>query len=195
MAYRDQVYVCFDGDEDITYYNTMKMWVGNKKINFSFNNAHDLNKLRDGSSEETIKRKLRERMNNAGLLVVLVGEKTRYLYKYVRWEIEIALKDGIPIIVANLNEKRRFDDHRCPAILDGELALHVSFRSKIIQRAFEIWPNEHYKLKAQGKTGDYYFKDEVYEELGLNKSEAQLNAERINALRDYMVRNGYPFRL
>lgn len=195
MYYRDQVYVCFDADEDMDYYKTMKMWVGNKNINFDFNNAHDLNTLREGSSEETIKRKLRERMNNAGLLVVLVGEKTRNLYKYVRWEIEIALKDGIPIIVANLNGKRRFDDHRCPAILDNELALHVSFNSKVMQKAFDEWPRDHYNLKAQGKSGNYLFPDQVYEQLGLNKTKAQLEAERLNALRDYLARKGQSFRL
>ncbi|CAE79345.1 TIR domain-containing protein [Bdellovibrio bacteriovorus] len=194
MYYRDQVYVCFDADEDMDYYRTMKMWVGNKNINFDFNNAHDLNTLRDGSSEETIKRKLRERMNNAGLLVVLVGEKTRNLYKYVRWEIEIALKDGIPIVVANLNGKRSFDDHRCPAILDNELALHVSFNSKVMQKAFDEWPREHYKFKAQGTSGDRFFVDQVYEQLGLNKTQAQLEAERLNSLRDYLARKGQPFR-
>ena len=36
--------------------------------------------------------------------MVLVGEKTKNLYKFVRWEIELAIKLGLPIIVANLNK-------------------------------------------------------------------------------------------
>ena len=168
MAYRNKTYVVFDADTDIQYYRTLQMWKANESIDFDFYDAHDLNNLRDGSSEDTIKRKLRKRMANAKILVVLVGENTRYLYKYVRWEIEIAIAAEIPIVVTNINCKRIFDDDRCPAILDKELALHISFKSKILQQAFDSWPSNHKSNVEKGKSGPYYFKDSVYERLGLN---------------------------
>ena len=91
MAYANKTYVAFDADNDIRYYQLMKAWKSNSSVEFNFYDAHDLNNLRDSSSEETIKRKLADRMTNAKLLVLLVGDNTRYLYKFVRWEIEQAL--------------------------------------------------------------------------------------------------------
>jgi len=103
MAYKNKTYVCFDADNDIHYYRLMTAWKENDKIAFNFHNAHEINNLRDGSSEETIKRKLRERLENTKVLVVLIGEHTKNLYKYVRWEIEYAIENNIPIIGVNLN--------------------------------------------------------------------------------------------
>ena len=59
---------------------------------FNFYDAHDINNALDTSTEETIKRRLRERMMNSNVFVLLVGEKTRFLYRFVRWEIELAIK-------------------------------------------------------------------------------------------------------
>lgn len=75
---------------------------GKWKIDFDFYNAHDLNNLRDGSSEETIKTKLKERLKNTKQAIVLVGENTKNLYKFVRWEIDVAMSMDIPIIAVNL---------------------------------------------------------------------------------------------
>ena len=47
-----------------------------------------------------------KRLKNTKIFVLLVGEKTKYLYKYVKWEIEQALSLNLPIIVVNLNGKR-----------------------------------------------------------------------------------------
>jgi hypothetical protein len=68
----------------------MTAWHANDKFGFEFHNAHDLNKARDSSQEESIKRQLRERLANSKVFVVLIGEKTRYLTKFVRWEMEVS---------------------------------------------------------------------------------------------------------
>lgn len=65
---------------------------------FNFYNAHDLNTARDSSTEESIKAQLSERLRNSKVFVLLVGESTRYLRKYVLWEIEQALKRQMPIV-------------------------------------------------------------------------------------------------
>lgn len=78
MPYRNKVYVCFDGDNDIRYYWLMLAWKQNDNTSFSFFDAHDLNSALDTSLEETIKRKLRERLRNAKTFVVLIGESTQY---------------------------------------------------------------------------------------------------------------------
>ena len=91
MPYRNKTYVCFDGDTDMSYYRLMQAWHQNDRTPFSFYNAHELNTARDSSQEASIKRQLRERLLNTRVLVVLIGANTRYLIKFVQWEMEQAL--------------------------------------------------------------------------------------------------------
>lgn len=166
MAYRNKVYVAFDGDEDMIAYRTIQMWSNNDKIDFDLNNAHDLKSSRDSSTEETIKRSLRDRMNNSKIFVLLVGEKTKNLYKFVRWEIETAIKLGLPIIVVNLNGNRRADN-LLPPILSGELFITTSFQAKILNYALKNWPDSDKKHRRNSEKGNYYYKDDFYDKLGL----------------------------
>jgi len=167
MAYRNKVYVSFDGDNDIHYYRLMQAWKQNDNTPFSFYDAHDLNIALDSSSEETIKRRLRERLRNSKVLVVLIGEQTRYLYRFVRWEIEQALIMDLPIIGVNLNGLRYQDSNLCPPILRNELAIYISFNAAIMQYSLENWPDLHQNLKYSGEKGPYYYKNEVYERVGI----------------------------
>ncbi|MDP4267813.1 MAG: TIR domain-containing protein [Bacteroidota bacterium] len=164
MAYRNKTYVCFDADTDIKYYNLMKAWKENENIAFNFYNAHEINTLRDGSSEETIKRKLCERLLNTKVLVVLIGEKTKNLYKYVRWEIEYAIDNDIPIIAVNLNGQK-VQDGLCPPILKNELAMYISYGQKIMNLALNSWPAQHEIEKKNGKAGPFYYPDTIYNKL------------------------------
>lgn len=165
MAYRNKTYVCFDADSDMRYYNLMKAWKENDNIAFDFYNAHDLNNLRNSSSEETIKRKLRKRLQNTKMFVVLVGERTRYLYKFVRWEIEYVIEKDIPIIAVNLNGEKKCDNNLCPPILRDELAIHIPFKQKIIDYALNYWGEEHKRHKKEKEIRAYYCTDNVYKKL------------------------------
>jgi hypothetical protein len=113
-TYTNKTYVAFDADNDIRYYRLMQAWKKNDSTSFNFYDAHDLNNLMPYSSEDTIKAKLAERLRNTKVFVLLVGNRTKNLYKFVRWEIEQALKRNIPIIVVNLNSKRSEDSNLCP---------------------------------------------------------------------------------
>ena len=167
MPYRNKTYVCFDADNDIHYYRLMLAWKQSDNTHFQFYNAHNLNRLLPISSEETIKRKLRERLRNTKIFIVLIGQSTQYLYKFVRWEMEQALELDIPIVAVNLNGKRRKDKDRCPLIIRDELVVHVSFNARIIQYALENWATKHYNLKLTGQSGAYYYPLNVYKKLGL----------------------------
>ncbi len=167
MPYRNKVFVSFDGDADIHYYRLMCAWKQSDKTDFNFFNAHDITQARDSSTEETIKRSLSQRLANSRVFVCLVGESTRYLYKFVRWEMEQALNSGIPVICVNLNGKRSMDENRCPPIIRNELAVHVSFNAAIIQYSLEYWPDEHYRLIKEKVSGPRYYSDAVYKGLGL----------------------------
>lgn len=166
MAYKNKTYVCFDADNDIKYYNLMKAWKENNNIAFDFHNAHEINNLRDGSSEEQIKKKLLERLQNTKVLVILIGDSTKNLYKYVRWEIEYAIEKNIPIIGVNLN-KSKSQDRLCPPLLKDELAIYIPFGQKIIDYSLNHWPSSHTSHKSNGDSGAYYYKQSIYEKLGI----------------------------
>jgi len=167
MAYRNKTFVSFDGDNDMHYYRLMTAWHQNDNTSFEFYNAHDLKQARDSSLEATIKASLAERLRNSKVFVLLVGEKTQYLYKFVRWEIEQAISREMPIIAVNLNGRRSMDPDRCPPVLKDKLAVHVSFNPAIMQYALENWPDFDAQQRRLFKTGPFYYNDDVYRRYGL----------------------------
>lgn len=170
MAYRNKIYIAFDGDNDIRYYWLMKAWKYNRHSffdSFDFFDAHDINQSRDTSQEESIKRQLSIRFDNSKIFLLLVGESTRYLYKFVKWEIDQAIGRDLPIIVVNLNGKRHFDEYRCPPVLARFTAVHISFNQRIVEHALNNWLLERNQLRLQGRAGAFYYNNEIYKRLGL----------------------------
>ena len=164
MSYRNKTYVAFDGDNDIKYYWLMRAWKKTDGSAFNFYDAHDINTARDSSQEESIKKQLRIRMDNSKVFVLLIGKSTRYLTKFVKWEIETAIRLGLPIIAVNLNGSKS-KDNLWPASLDGALSILIPFEKRIIQYALEHWPDSYSSLKNAGKIGAYYYPGNVYEKL------------------------------
>lgn len=165
MSYRNKTYVIFDGDKDMWAYAYMIGWKRNNNIDFNFHNAHDLNTITGRSSETNTKRKLRARLSNTKQIIILIGESTRYLYKFVRWEIEVARDLTLPIVAVNLNGARSHDAQRCPPILDGADAIHVSFKRGIINHALDDFCPRYREYFGRNK--NYYYENDVYWSLGL----------------------------
>jgi len=145
----------------------MQAWHANENFDFTFVNAHDITQARDTSTEETIKRSLKTRLNASDVFIVLVGKSTQNLYKFVRWEIEVAIDMGLPIVVVNLDNKRAINNDLCPPILRNQLAIHVPFGHKIIDFAIRYWPSWSKKHRQDGKAGPFYYEESVYNNLGL----------------------------
>jgi hypothetical protein len=167
MPYRNKTFVSFDGDSDIRYYRLMQAWKQNDGFDFNFYDAHDVNSARDSSLEASIKAQLAERMRNSRIFVLLVGEKTRYLHKFVKWEIEQAISRDLPIIAVNLNGRRAIDSERCPPVLQPELAVHISFNAAIMLHALDTWPTEHARQRSNRGFGPFYYDEPTYRRLGL----------------------------
>ena len=161
MPYRNKTYVAFDGDNDILYYWLMKAWKQNDGFDFNFYDAHDLNRAYDSSKEESIKRQLSVRFQNSKLFILLVGEHTKYLRKFVPWEIEHALRLDLPIIVVNLNKSRDMDVERCPSALTSCLSLHIPYSPGVIQYAMDFWPEQHSLFRQRGVNNPRVFNDDI----------------------------------
>ena len=97
---------------------------------------------------------------------MLIGANTRYLTKFVKWELEVALRLGLPIIGVNLNRARQMDD-RCPPTIRDQLVVYISFNHNIIEHAMDHWPAEFQRLNSAGTTGNRFYNDDVYRRLGL----------------------------
>jgi len=139
-------------------------WKKNDKIDFDFHDAHGNNDINDTDTESTIKRKLRERFSNSKQAIVLVGEKTKNLFRYVRWEIDVCQELGIPIVAVNLNKLRSLDNNLCPPILKGTPVVHVEYKMKIIQHALDEFCENFAKYK---NGADYTYSDAIYKSLGI----------------------------
>lgn len=151
--YRNKIYVAFDGDNDITYYELLRAWHANG--DFEFNDAHDLNTSKDSSKEESIKHNLSIRLKNSKAFIILIGEHTKYLTKFVKWEIEQAIRLDIPIIAVNLN-KSRIKDYLFPNILNTTSCLLIPFEKQAIRDAINSWP-DYYKKEVPSFTNKIYF--------------------------------------
>jgi len=155
-------YVVFDGDNDKWAYGYMNGWKANKNIDFNYENAHDLDAMTGRAQDEQyVKSKLRERMKQSTVVIVLVGDKTKNLYKYVRWELELALELGLPIIAANLNKLNGQDDNLCPPIIRNKAAvIHIPYTLEAIKHAMSNFPSFYRGLSLQEKAASsrYYYK-------------------------------------
>lgn len=167
MSYKNKTYVIFDADNDMWAYGFMNGWRLQDHLEFDFHDAHDLRPLSQTASEETVKRRLRERFSSSKQAIVLVGNNTKNLYRFVRWEIDTAMSLNLPIVAVNLNKLRRFDETLCPPILRDYPAVHVSFQMKIIQFALDDFAAHYLTIKAGKAIPPYRYTDDVYKQLGL----------------------------
>jgi hypothetical protein len=107
MAYRNGTYIAFHAGgttdptaSDIRYYRILKAWHENDSIEFKFVNSHEkASAVRDSSKKETLRRSLRERLNNSRNMVLIIGPTTRFDDDWVPFEIAHAVDVcKIPII-------------------------------------------------------------------------------------------------
>jgi len=142
---------------DIHYYRLMCAWKVNQNIDFNFADCQLTDEV-NSEDEGYIKRKCRERINMAGKYILLIGEDTRYKYKYVRWEAEVAIEKNCTIIGVNLDGQRQMNESTCPPIIRNIGAIFVPFSPSIIKYALENY--------SMHESGAYYFKDAIYKKLG-----------------------------
>jgi len=134
----EATYVIFDGDKDRYAYAYMRGWKVNDRVEFDFRDAHEIGAMTARAQDEAyVKSELRQRMQASNQVLVLVGESTKNLRKFVGWEIDLALKLGLPIIVVNLNRERQMDSERCPVPLRTGYIVHVAYKRAIIKHALE----------------------------------------------------------
>lgn len=169
MGYRNKTYVAF-ASEDIKKYWLMEAWRENERIDFSFFDAHDLFKARDTSKDETIRRRLRERMGNAKQ-VVLLGTPTAKKKggdgrSFLDHEVALVLELNLPVVVSNIDGSRKVVNANIPKpMLDANHYMAcVSYQPAIIKYALDNYVDE---FKTGKKSGAQTYNESVYMKLGL----------------------------
>jgi hypothetical protein len=170
MAHTDSTYVIFDGDKDQWAYRYMRGWNALEHLSFDFQDAHDLTSMTSRAQNEAhVKSQLSERMGKANQVIVLVGKSTKFLRKYVGWEIDLAMEKDHPIIVVNLKPgQREIDFDLCAVPLRAHCAIHVELKMKIIRFALDGFPSAYRSFSPEiKKQGWRYYTNDVYASLGL----------------------------
>ncbi len=92
----------------------------------------------------------------------VAASPSRFLY----YEVEVIRKLDLPVVFANLSGSRVSNSELIPAELRDALTLSVSFQPSVIKYALDDWV-ERYRAEKREKSGPYYYKASVYEQLGL----------------------------
>lgn len=183
MAYRNGTYIAFHANgtnvpynSDIKYYNLIKAWCGKGDDCFSIVNSHDKTAaVRDTSSKETLKRSLRERLNNSKNMLLIIGETTKFDNDWVPFEIEYAVDVcRIPLIVAYVDYQIAIRNPRAlsgtwpPAlkyrIENGSArAIHIPFKKEPINDACGQFTHNNYPKNG----GLGYYNDQAYNLWGI----------------------------
>jgi len=146
----------------------MRGWKVNDRVEFDFRDAHDLGTMTTRAQDEAyVKSELRQRMKASKQVLVLVGESTKYLRKFVGWEIDLALKLDLPLIVVNLNGKREMDSDLCPAPLRTGYIVHIAYKRAIIKHALEQFPSE-FVGRDRTATGPRNYANDDYRRMGID---------------------------
>ncbi|MHA1539951.1 MAG: TIR domain-containing protein [Alphaproteobacteria bacterium] len=158
-----KTYVAFDADTDIESYRVMEAWTKKNGDSFNFYDGQDLRDLMSTDSESAVKEKIAERISETKVFILLVGESTKNLHIFVRWEIDQAIKKKIPIVIVNLNGARKIDMDSCPAILRDKLAVHISYNQEIVQHAINTWSAFDADFRKKEKIKPRLYVDSIYE--------------------------------
>lgn len=181
MAYRNGTYIAFHAEgsndptaSDIKYYRMMLAWHANENSNFSFYNSHEkVPAVRDTSQDATIKRSLRERLDNSKNMVLIIGQRTRFDTDFVPYEIAYAVdRCGIPIIATYPGQGIIRNPNALSSLWPKALAdriangsagvIHLPFNQKTIEDA--IGQFNHNKLPKGGGLG--FYDDAAYRSFG-----------------------------
>lgn len=162
MSPRNKTYVCFDADQDTRYYDLMKDWEANASFPFHFDNDYKINKLIGVQSDEEVKSLLKDRLQNAKVLVIIIGKSTQNLYKYVRFEIDYALKNFIPIIGVHIEGHDKQNEIYFP-MMKNQMAAYIPFSLKALNNTLTHSSKRQKQLKINNNSSRFLLGGTQYE--------------------------------
>ncbi|MDI9473114.1 MAG: hypothetical protein QM221_09415 [Bacillota bacterium] len=155
---------------DFCYYNTLRMWKG-KDSSFPFIDSHNKNyNVRDDSSWETLRNRLRERLRGSKNIVLFLSSIT-YESKALKEELEYGMGTlGLPVIViypdyaeesdiadiGGIKHNIKYLWNRVPTFekyMNNVASIHVPMKQLLIKYALN---DKDYMVNTMGKGTQYY---------------------------------------
>lgn len=178
MAYKEKVYVAFDGASDLTFYKKMKEFKNTDGIPFELISGLDLKSKFEKIPDEQLKLELQHRMNEAKVAVVFISPTTKSMRKFIRWQVDYLITNNFPIICMNLNRIRSVDFDLLSALFKkNAISLHIPFDEKVLALALEHWPASHHDLFMKEKKGTYRFPNDVYQQYIIQEEQEEMETE------------------
>lgn len=166
MPYKSKVFVAFDGEADLQFYNKMKEFKDSNNESFDLINCYDFKSKFDKVSDEILKVEIHKRMSEAQVIVVFVSKTTKSMRRFIKWQVDYAVNNNFPIIAMNLNQIKSVDFDLIPTVLKrSTLSVHIPFNEKIFELALENWPKTHKSLFMKEKKGTFRYPLSVYESI------------------------------
>lgn len=167
MSFQEKIYVAHDGATDRSFYEHMQTWKQSDESSFNFIDGYEFFKKLDKVDDDVLKSQIYEKMDEANICVVLIGQFTKSYRRFIRWQIEYAINKDKPIIAVNINGIRSVDFDRCPMSLKKNLSMHIASQAPILEYALLNWPQSHKKHRAEENNRTFRYANNVYEELKL----------------------------
>lgn len=181
MGYRNGTYVAFDGQDttipyesDIQYFNLLKAWKGHSN-DFKFSDSHKKTySVKDSSQKDTLKRRLRERLNESKNFILILSNDTRNDREMLNYEIDVAIELGLPIIACYVGFEKilapadlysYWPDSLNSAIKAKTVrCIHIPFKKAPILDAIS-----QFSIHSENSLGSLsYYSDSAYKAFGIS---------------------------
>ena len=164
----EKIYVALDPTADKEYYEQIKLWTNKTGNTYNLIDGIEFASKVNKVDDEVIKPKIKERVKEAKAVILLMGPTTKSMRKFVRWQIEAACNNQMPLIVINTNGIRSIDFARCPTYLKKQISIHIPFHPDILEFALKDWPKQNAIAIEKEDTGTFVYDHEIYEKLNIS---------------------------
>lgn len=182
MAYRNGVYVAFDGNGstnptkgDLKYYGLLQRWNSSNNFELNFSDSHKKTyQVKDSSLRTTLQSRLLQRMKNSKSMLLIISQDTNWDRGMLNFEIEKAVDYyKIPLIIAYTGYQYILSpyelSHMWPKALSERIhnktakCIHIPFKQVVITSALM-----QFSIHTKELTGpDHFYNKTSYENWGL----------------------------
>jgi hypothetical protein len=138
---------------DAQFYRTMRTWRPGTSARFRFTDCQIAQEIHT-NDETHIKALGRERIEENGYYISLIGDGVNETSQSVQWLTEVAIERKCTIVAINLNGATCLQKERTPKALIGVGAIFVPFSATALRVALEKY-QRHEK-------GNWHYKEELY---------------------------------
>lgn len=163
-----KIYVALDPAVDKDFYNTIKQWKNKDGDLYNFVDGIEFAGKVNKQSDEILKPLIQNRVKEFNMVILLMGANTRRMRKFVRWQIEAACDNQIPLIAINTNGIRSVDFARCPVYLKKQISIHIPFHPDILSFALSDWPAKHEAAVLKENKGTFVYDHKIYDKLNIS---------------------------